>query len=199
MNRSRRRENERSTISPIIIALLVQIFSHLEQLPVKPPVTIILLGMNISAHVMESNVFGYNLWNIEQNCLHPAKIVGLLMDGNLSLNRLFLSSLIHADDYHLYYNMLSLVYKGIHLETELGSTVFLQLVAFSLIVSHSLVVILAYILYVYFDYDTSYRTCAVGFSAVLFALKYVWNYKSTSIRYLQVYIYNFIHKICNVD
>ena len=36
-------------------------------------------------------------------------------------------------------------------------------------------VLLAYVLHNYFDYSNTFNSCAVGFSAVLFSLKYVWN------------------------
>lgn len=63
---------------------------------------------------------------------------------------------------------------------EIGSSAFLKLVIFSLLVSHSLLVIMSYLLYMYTDYTSSYHTCCVGFSAILFALKYVWNKKANS-------------------
>jgi len=37
--------------------------------------------------------------------------------------RLLGSAFVHADDHHLYYNMLSLLWKGIQLETSMGSKV----------------------------------------------------------------------------
>ncbi len=140
-----------------------------------------LLALNIVPHITEVDVFGWNLANVSQNCLHPQKIfVALAAGDGVLVNRLLLSSFIHADDYHLYYNMLSLCYKGVNLERELGSAKFLQLVAFSLVVSHSLMVLLACLLHGFFDYSATFHSCAVGFSAVLFALKYVWNQKADS-------------------
>ena len=41
-------------------------------------------------------------------------------------------------------------------------------------------VALAYVLHTFFDYSNSFNSCAVGFSAVLFSLKYVWNQKADS-------------------
>jgi rhomboid domain-containing protein 1 len=160
--------------------MLMQIYNQLERLPVKPPVTIALLCANILPFFMDIDLLGYNLSSINQNCLNPARVVTAFVDGDgLLLNRLFLSALIHADESHLYYNMMSLTWKGINLEIEMGSAAFLQLVVFSLVVSHCLVVVIAYLLYMYTDFTGTYHTCMVGFSAVLFSLKYVWNQKGS--------------------
>lgn len=39
------------------------------------------------------------------------------------LQRLLLSALVHGDDRHLYYNMTSLLWKGINLEASMGTQV----------------------------------------------------------------------------
>jgi rhomboid domain-containing protein 1 len=160
--------------------MLMQIYTQLERLPVKPPVTIALLCANILPFFMDIDLLGYNLTSINQNCLNPARVVTAFVDGDgLLLNRLFLSAVIHADESHLYYNMMSLTWKGINLEIDMGSAAFLHLVVFSLAVSHCLVVVIAYLLYMYTDFTGTYHTCMVGFSAVLFSLKYVWNQKGS--------------------
>jgi rhomboid domain-containing protein 1 len=165
---------------PIAAFMLIQIYTQLERLPVKPPVTIALLCANILPFFMDINLLGYNLSSVNQNCLNPARVITAFVDGDgLLMNRLFLSALIHADESHLYYNMMSLTWKGINLEIEMGSAAFLQLVVFSLVVSHCLVVVIAYLLYMYTDFTGTYHTCMVGFSAVLFSLKYVWNQKGS--------------------
>ena len=145
----------------------------------KPPVTIFLLAANIWPHLAHVDVLGYSLWDVQQNCLHPEKIWTAFWKGDgILLNRLILPGFMHIDDHHLYYNMLSLCWKGVNLEKKMGSAAFLQLVVFSLVVSHMLMVLLAYLLYANSEFGSSYHTCAVGFSAVLFSLKYVWNQES---------------------
>lgn len=94
-------------------------------------------------------------------------------------SRLVWSALLHADEWHLYYNMSSFLWKGLQLEPAYGTARFIALIA-ELLLScqciycgifwaargalgpESPVVQQAY----------SY-TCAVGFSGVLFALKAV--------------------------
>ena len=179
-----RRSRNRGGVSPIVIMLLAQIYNQLNQLPVKPPVTVALLAANIGPHIIPHlNIWGYYLSDINGNCLQPSKIITAYLNrGDFLWNRLVLSGFIHADDHHLYYNMLSLLWKGIHLETVLGSETFLVLVVYSLLMSHLIAVLLTYIMFVclnFSEYDAGYNTCAVGFSAVLFSLKYVHNSMST--------------------
>ncbi len=175
-------QRRRGQPSPIQIGMLIQLLSQLENSQYKPPVTIMLLFVNIFVHLSPYvNFLGYDLTNIGQNCIHPAKIVNGILHGQ-GLNRLFLSSIIHVDDMHLYYNMLSLCWKGIHLESSIGSVAYLQLVVFSLLVSHSLMVLVPWTLDI-MGVDpliSGFHSCAVGFSAVLFSLKYVWNAQSHS-------------------
>ncbi|TFJ84037.1 hypothetical protein NSK_005132 [Nannochloropsis salina CCMP1776] len=69
--------------------------------------------------------------------------------------------------------MLSLLYKGATLERALGSLPFLRLVFFVWGVSHTLILLLATFLHSLSFPLSSFYSCSVGFSAVLFALKYV--------------------------
>lgn len=186
MDNLQRRRN-RTGANPTIIFLIAQIYQNLEQLPHKPPVTIVLIFINIIAYIHpDVNVFGFYLNNIGQNCIQPSKIItSIFANDPWPLNRLILSAIIHADDMHLYYNMTSLCWKGINLELQMGSESFAKLVAFSLIVSHSIMIGLSYFLYLYIEplgYPniSGYNSCAVGFSAVLFSLKYVLNFNSPS-------------------
>ena len=137
---------------------------------------------------------GYNLSSIRANCLQPRAIINYLMNqlnnknrffpnlfgrtDTFPWNRLLVSSLIHVDDVHLYYNMLSFYYKGTNLELSMGSLSFFLLCCYSLVASHSLLVLFAYIMGSILLLDPSISgidSCAVGFSAVIFCLKYVWN------------------------
>ncbi|NXH12191.1 RHBL4 protein, partial [Bucco capensis] len=90
--------------------------------------------------------------------------------------RLLLAPLHHADDWHLYYNMLSMLWKGLMLERKLGSGWFAYVIAvFSVLVG--VVYMLLELLLVKILEDPSYEMhCAVGFSGVLFALKVLNNY-----------------------
>jgi rhomboid domain-containing protein 1 len=177
---SRDRRQRTNGLSPLVISLLFQLYQQLERSEYKPPVTIGLLALNLYVHLHPApEIFGYVLNDISANCLHPLRMLWLWRSAHeIAWNRLLGSSLIHANDMHLYYNMLSLSWKGINLERKLGSAQFLWLVVFSLVVSHSLLFIMTYVLYHFAgfdDYSSGFNICAIGFSAVLFSLKYVWN------------------------
>lgn len=78
--------------------------------------------------------------------------------------------------------MLSLLWKGVQLERMMGSTEFASMVAVLLGLSHGIVVVTAKVLATFFDYPYPLTSeCAVGFSAVLFALKVVLNYNSPNL------------------
>jgi membrane associated rhomboid family serine protease len=82
----------------------------------------------------------------------------------------------HADEYHLYYNMSSFLWKGVQLEPAMGALRYSLLLAELWLVSGALLCALfaagasipssaPFATYYYHSY------CAVGFSAVLFGLK----------------------------
>ena len=87
--------------------------------------------------------------------------------------RTFGSVFTHADDMHLYWNMGSLLVKGVLLEHRLGSEALAVFVAFSIVASSGIQLVVAPFLARAFGYDCG---CAVGFSGVLFAMKVVLNY-----------------------
>ena len=172
---SRRHDRQRYN-TYVILSLLLQIWQQLEHLPYKPPVTCLFLACNIAAFLFPVQIFKYDLWDISQNCIHPHKIIQLTRYGEYSkfLHRLFLSGFIHVDEHHLYYNMLSLVWKGVQLEQMLGSYELLFFVMYSIFASHIIMVILSYVMINYgiLGWYSGYHDCAVGFSAVLFSMKY---------------------------
>ncbi|KAM8953148.1 rhomboid-related protein 4 [Pelodytes ibericus] len=90
--------------------------------------------------------------------------------------RLLFSPFYHADDWHLYFNMVSMLWKGTKLERRLGSVLFAIIIAvFSQLIG-VVYVILQMLLSDVMD-DPSYKMqCAVGFSGVLFSLKVLNNH-----------------------
>lgn len=79
--------------------------------------------------------------------------------------RLIFAAFEHADDWHLYYNMVSFVWKGISLEKRLGSRLF-----FGILASFTVLVNVVYVLLMELAEDKlgagpGYRyQCVVGFS-----------------------------------
>ncbi|XP_051482609.1 rhomboid-related protein 4 isoform X3 [Apus apus] len=90
--------------------------------------------------------------------------------------RLLLSPVHHADDWHLYYNMISMLWKGIMLEKKLRSIWFAYIIAVFSVLIGVVYMVLEFMLVKILD-DPSYEmNCAVGFSGVLFALKVLNNH-----------------------
>ncbi|NXL95645.1 RHBL4 protein, partial [Alectura lathami] len=89
---------------------------------------------------------------------------------------LLLSPVHHVDDWHLYYNMISMLWKGIMLEKKLGSIWFAYVIAVFSVLTGVVYVELEFLVMKILN-DPSYAmSCAVGFSGVLFALKVLNNH-----------------------
>ncbi|ESO09354.1 hypothetical protein HELRODRAFT_73351 [Helobdella robusta] len=90
--------------------------------------------------------------------------------------RLILGALQHADEWHLYYNMVSMLWKGRKLEQKMGSVKFaVLLLIFTPLVGITL--LLLTVLSELTTNDSMYISqCHVGFSGVLFALKVLVNH-----------------------
>ncbi|XP_076831961.1 rhomboid-related protein 4 isoform X2 [Brachyhypopomus gauderio] len=129
-----------------------------------PPVTLATLGVNVF-------LFLFPAKPLLQTCV---SVQQAYWRGDWY--RLLLSPFHHADDWHLYFNMVSLLWKGVKLERRLGSPWFAYLLSvFSLLTG--LVYLLLEAGLSELTEDPSYSMqCAVGFSGVLFGLKVVNNY-----------------------
>ncbi|XP_029964472.1 rhomboid-related protein 4 [Salarias fasciatus] len=129
-----------------------------------PPVTLAVLGLNVY-------LFLFPAAPLMKTCVSVQQAYWLR-----DWRRLLLSPLHHADDWHLYFNMVSFLWKGIKLERRLGGPWLLYLLSvFSLLTG--LVYLLLEALLTELTQDQSYSmSCAVGFSGVLFALKVLNNH-----------------------
>ncbi|GFR40875.1 hypothetical protein Agub_g1526, partial [Astrephomene gubernaculifera] len=151
------------------ILLLAQLFQQVSQLNYKPPVTIALIAANLWIYFTGvdggATYVGLSLWEC---CLQPR----LVLKGQW--RRLVLSAFLHVDETHVLYNMSSLLWKGVRLERRYGSLRFAALVGELLLAAHGMTVLLAAVLAAQVPgYWYLMESCAVGFSAVLFALKVV--------------------------
>ncbi|XP_052432265.1 rhomboid-related protein 4 isoform X1 [Carassius gibelio] len=129
-----------------------------------PPVTLATLGLNVY-------LFLFPFKPLLQTCLSVREAY-----WHRDWSRLLLSPFHHADDMHLYFNMASLLWKGIKLERKLGGPWFAYLLSvFSALTG--LVYLLLEMGLTHMTEDSSYSLqCAVGFSGVLFGLKVVNNH-----------------------
>lgn len=101
---------------------------------------------------------------------------GACTSNNLVLSknqwlRLVYSSFYHLDDMHLYFNMVSFIWKGITLERKLKSRMFLILLVTFSILTQVTMLLINQIFAEIFSKPQYLYSCAAGFSAVCFALK----------------------------
>ncbi|KAG0477639.1 hypothetical protein HPP92_012358 [Vanilla planifolia] len=158
--------------------LALHVASEYHRLRRKPPVTAGLILANTLIY-LRPGMLHRLLPLIDEVSFNPHLIVKY---GDLK--RLFLSAFYHLNDSHLVYNMMSLLWKGIQLESSMGSVEFASMVAALLGLSQGITLILAKSL-VIFDYEEAYyNQYAVGFSGVLFAMKVVLNSQSDGYTFL---------------
>ncbi|XP_053453909.1 rhomboid-related protein 4 isoform X2 [Nycticebus coucang] len=129
-----------------------------------PPVTLATLALN-------SWLFLNPLKPLHNSCLSVEKCY-----QHRDWQRLLLSPLHHADDWHLYFNMVSMLWKGIHLERRLGSRWFACVITTFSLLTGVVYLLLQFALAEFMREPELRRNCAVGFSGVLFALKVLNNH-----------------------
>ncbi|CAL8464708.1 g4243 [Coccomyxa elongata] len=147
----------------------------------RPPVTLGLVAGMVLLYFQPQGLVQY-VPSVSNACLQPFQI----LEG-WQWTRLLWSAFLHADDIHLFYNMSSLLWKGAQLEPDLGSMRFLGLVGELLLLSHVATVGLAAAAAKVLP-DLAgvqyYSSCAIGFSAVLFALKVVLSHRTPGWSYI---------------
>ncbi|KAF8089471.1 hypothetical protein N665_0505s0021 [Sinapis alba] len=163
----RRRRRASGGMLPLLALSTV---SEYYRLPWKPPVTAGLLAANTLVYLRPAFIHPV-IPHINEVWFNPNLIL-----KHKDLKRFFLSPFYHLDEPHLVYNMMSLLWKGIKLETSMGSSEFASMVFTLLGMSQGVTLLLAKSLHVFFDYQKAYyHEYVVGFSGVLFALKVVLN------------------------
>ncbi|XP_030600968.1 rhomboid-related protein 4-like isoform X2 [Archocentrus centrarchus] len=156
-----------------LLLLLVQLFQ--EGPGNIPAITLAVLGFNVYLFVFPA-----------APPLKACMSLGLVYH-NKEWRRLLLSPLHHIDEWHLYFNMASFLWKGVRLERRLGGGWFLYLLSvFFLLTGLVYLLLQALMIKLMEDADPSdpllghmqslSRECVVGFSGVLFALKVVSNH-----------------------
>lgn len=145
----------------------------------RNPITVGLLAANTLIH-------------LRPDFLHPIipSIEDVWFNAHLilkhkDLKRFLLSPFYHVGDPHLVFNMISLLWKGIQLETSMGSIEFASMVGALLVMSQGITLMLIKSLLVFFNYERPYfYEYSVGFSGVLFAMKVVLGSQAESYTYL---------------
>ncbi|CAK8678612.1 rhomboid-related protein 4-like isoform X3 [Clavelina lepadiformis] len=79
----------------------------------------------------------------------------------------------HANDWHLYYNMVSFLWKGMWLERKIGSVRFLYMIGVFTVLVNTVMLYLNYFVALILNDPSYINQCALGFSGVVFAVKVV--------------------------
>ncbi|XP_010487650.1 PREDICTED: rhomboid-like protein 14, mitochondrial [Camelina sativa] len=163
-------EGRRSGGGGMLPLLALSAVAEYYRLPWKPPVTASLLAANTLVYLRPALIDPV-IPHISEVWFNPH-----LIFKHKDLKRLFLSAFYHVNEPHLVYNMMSLLWKGIKLETSMGSTEFASMVFALIGMSQGVTLLLAKSLLFFCDYERAYyNEYSVGFSGVLFALKVVLN------------------------
>ncbi|XP_060799272.1 rhomboid-related protein 4 isoform X2 [Neoarius graeffei] len=129
-----------------------------------PPATLATIGLNVY-------LFLFPAKPLLQTCVSVQQVYWAE-----DWHRLLFSPFHHVDDWHLYFNMVSFLWKGISLERRLGTAWFVYLLSvFSLLTGLVYLLLEEGLTRLLDDFSFS-KQCAVGFSGVLFGLKVVNNY-----------------------
>lgn len=159
--------------------LALHTFSEYYRLERKPPVTAGLLAANTLIYLRPAFLDPI-LPAIDEVWFNAHLIL-----KHKDLKRFFLSPFYHMNESHLVYNMLSLLWKGIQLETSMGSIEFASMVATLIAMSQGITILLSKSLLLFFEYEKAYYyEYAVGFSGVLFAMKVVLNSQTSDYTYV---------------
>ena len=126
------------------------------------PVTLAIVAVNVLIYLRLIP----NLPKVHGACTSYSKVI-----KDRQYGRIIASSFYHLDDMHLYFNMVSFIWKGIKLENKLKSRRFFILIAVFSILTQVVMLLLNYMLYEAFNNSQYLYTCAAGFSAVIFGLK----------------------------
>lgn len=136
-----------------------------------PPVTLSFIGVNVAVYLGLLN----DLPSLGKACVSAQHVW-----VNGEWKRLLFAAFYHLDDFHLYYNMASFVWKGISLEGRMGSSKFLYILAVFTVLTNVVLVGLDLALANITGNFSYIRTCAAGFSGVIFALKVLTTYNLPS-------------------
>ena len=159
-------------IRPFFLFSVAQLGSQIARQPYRPPFTLAVMAAQTLIYLRPNwlllLVFSRKITDLY---MIPAAVV-----EGWALKRLFLSSVVHADHYHLYYNCATMLWQGTQLESRMGTLTFAKLVGNLLATSHAIFVALTWLVS-FLGFDRPYYNVSLGFSNVLFALKMVMCYE----------------------
>ena len=187
MPRERQTRRDRDPLQlAFLLLLLSRLWQQYQRLPIRPgPITSALVLVMIALHlvpglsppVQDVCISSSHMWRL----LKPSSTGGISVwlfglrgqrralwaRASEGAQRLVVSTLLHVDDLHLYYNMASLLWKGGVLEDGMGLERFCGFVAYATLMSGALAVSFGWVAE---TLQLGTLQCAVGFSGVLYAM-----------------------------
>jgi membrane associated rhomboid family serine protease len=163
--------------------LAFDLVREISSLSMKPQLTLSLVGVNTLLFCSSDLQRRLPSLTIGRSGLWPGRMVKLLrvafkfkLRRWMHLKELFfrctMYHFLHYDFYHLYYNMHSLLWRGVEYELAFGSQAFLELLAECSLTTTAVHLAGAGALNL-IGYRSPMRTLSAGFSSALFALKVV--------------------------
>ncbi len=138
------------------------------------PTTLVVMGINVLMFV-RPNIKGihralrYISWpSVKSSCI---SVQSVWYQGKWE--RIVLAPFIHGDSFHLYYNMASFMWKSRTLERHYGTPYYAYLTTVFTLLCSLMYLLINFAMAEMFDTFSYIKTCAVGFSGVIFALKVV--------------------------
>ena len=148
---------------------LFSFFNFLSQSDRFFPVTLGVMALNIVTYLRPRAIGSrVHLPSPEEACI---SVQGVWYRGDWT--RVFKSPFVHGNDFHLYFNMASFMWKAVTLEKYFGSGYFAYMVSVFTMATGISYLAIHYMIAELLDQWSSIQSCAVGFSAVIFALKVV--------------------------
>ena len=107
----------------------------------------------------------FRLPSITNTCISTAAIL-----NQRDYKRLLLASFFHIDEWHLYYNMVSMLWKGVNLERRLGSGYFLYLILVFAVLTNTVTMGLGFAAQELTHNPYYVHQCSVGFSGKIMSV-----------------------------
>ena len=151
--------------NPWFLMLAMQLWQQIERLPVKPPVTLAVMGASAALH------FGFLNLPMGTSAAEMCLSAGAIVEAG-QFYRILTSFLSYGDEMHLIYNLSSFLWKGANLEIKMGSEKFTKLLLGLLVCTNAMAVGVMYAMAAYLGMPEAYRnSCVMGNNGVNFALK----------------------------
>ena len=160
-----------------LLLLGLQIFRFIQYLSSRDefiPTTLVVMAINVLMFIRPSingvhRTFKYFKWpSVKGSCI---SVQHVWFQGQWG--RTLLAPLIHGDSFHLYYNMASFMWKSRTLERHYGTPYYAYLTTVFTLLCSIMYLLVNFAIAEMFDAFSYIKTCAVGFSGVIFALKVV--------------------------